>query len=982
MRRLRRLGRGLAGPALLGLVVLALATLAAAPAQAQTLVSNANQADDSSRELGSRNIAQSFHTGSHAAGYVLKSIAIESEDDQGDNFAAYLHSSNGNAPGTQLHALDAPASFSAGSVEFTAPGTGIRLSANTDYFVVLHKAGVGDQTFVDLDSTSSNDEDPGRAAGWSIGDTTLLANNVGSGWSNFSDFESLRITVKGTAIEHDTPPSRSVASRFQFWERDSALGLLSGPGSQVHVPSVSQRFTTGSNVTAYRLEAVQIAIDLLSPSSRLTVHLHEDNDGLPGSRILRLDPLGSLRDGTMQFIPRQLSGEYPLLLPDTYYHIQFDSVGGGLYSAPTTTGGAAYLDVARTNDVAMNGGFGLDDHSLSCILRSAFNEAIRPEWGIIEYHDIPGGFLAARGEYGQSLIAEPVSNIGIRNIGGREVVHPGFDVTYGWNRMSKQLWMRLIGTAITGETPVFNLPPKPVSAAVVPTGNLLDIVFNNVPDDRAGRIPLPEHFTVTVDGAEEVAVSAVEVSGADKRVRLRLARMVKDDERVTVSYRDPGTGDNTAALQSPAGVDAPGFANYRVTNGSMIPSLRPAPVSATVPAAGNRVDIVFSHAPDDSAGRTPAPERFSVTADGMDITVSAVAVSGSDKRVRLTLSPTVKTLQAVAVSYRDPSAGDDAGALQSTAGSDARSFTDFPATNDSTLPDPAPKPVSATVPTAGNRVDIVFNHALEDGMGRIPARSRFTVTADGRTVPVDTIDISRSDMRVGLMLAHVVEGDLTVTVSYRDPSAGDDTAALQSPAGADAPSFSGYPVTNGSTAVDPAPRPTSATVPAKGLVIEMEFSQTLDDGSGRTPAASQFTVTVAGRNRAVTRVRVSGNRVRLDLPNFVDTGETVTVSYQDPSAGDDTASLQAAAGDDAPSFTDYPVTVASVGGAPLLRSAVTNSIVDGVLLLFDREIDTRSSKLPPTSAFSVVDDDGTQTITRLLAGELLTFLPDGCTSHL
>ena len=299
--------------------------------------------------------------------------------------------------------------------------------------------------------------------------------------------------------------------------------------------------------------------------------------------------------------------------------------------------------------------------------------------------------------------------------------------------MNKQLRMRLIGTAITGGSPVFNLPPKPVSAAVVPTGNLLDIVFNNVPDDGAGRIPLPEHFTVKADG-EEVAVSAVEVSGADKRVRLRLARMVKDDEKVTVSYRDPGTGDNTAALQSPAGVDAPGFANYRVTNGSMIPSLRPAPVSApvsaTVPAAGNRVDIVFNNAPDDSAGRTPAPERFSVTADDMDITVSAVAVSGSDKRVRLTVSPAIKTLQAVAVSYRDPSVEDDAGALQSPAGSDARSFTDFPATNDSTLPDPAPKPVSATVPPAGNRVDIVFNHVLDDGTGRIPARSRFH--RDGR----------------------------------------------------------------------------------------------------------------------------------------------------------------------------------------------------------------------------------------------------------
>ena len=750
------------------------------------------------------------------------------------------------------------------------------------------------------------------------------------------------ITVSGPRL------NRSVANRFQFWNRDSAIGLLSGQGTQVHVPSVSQGFTTGSNVTAYRLEAVQIAIDLIDPSTRMTVHLHEDNDGLPGSRILRLDPVGSLRDGTMQFRPRRLQGEYPLLAPDTYYHIRFDREWGG-----------AYLEVAGTNDVAMNGGFGLAERSFSYILRSTYNESIAGHWGHIDYTLIPGLYKAARGEYGQSL------RVLDSDLGVPVVVHPGFDVTYGWNRMSRQLRMRLIGTAITSEAPVFNLPPKPVSAAVVPVGNLLDIVFDNVPDDRAGRIPLPEHFTVKVDGAE-VTVSAVEVSGADKRVRLRLAVTVKDDERVTVSYRHQ-SGDNTATLQSPAGVDAPGFANYRVTNGSTVPSLRPAPVSATVPEAGTRVDIVFSHALDDTAGRTPAPERFSVTADGMDVAVSAVGVSGSDKRVRLTVSPAIKTLQAVAVSYRDPSAEDDAAALQSSVGADARSFTGFAAANASTLPDPAPKPVSATVPPAGDRVDIVFNHALDDSAARIPARSRFTVTAEGQRVPIDAIDISRSDMRVRLMLADAVYGGRPVTVSYRDPSPGDDTVALQSPAGADAPSFAGYPAANDSTVADPAPRPTSATVPARGYVIEMAFSQVLDDGAGRTPGASQFSATVNGTNRALRSVRVSGNRVRVELPVLVEAGDTVTVSYEDLSAGDDTIAVQAA-GVDAPSFTDYPVTVVP-GGGPVLVSAVTDSLTGFVFLLFDREIDGRFSRLPPISAFSVVDSDGTPDIETIIRGD-------------
>ena len=766
---------------------------------------------------------------------------------------------------------------------------------------------------------------------------------------------SFRFPGSGSITNSGPRLHRTIANRFTFWEPDSAIGLLSGQGSHVHVPSVSQRFFTDSNVTAYRLEAVQIAIDLIGRSTRVEVHLHQDDSGLPGRRVLSLEPVGSLRDGTMQFRVPRLLGEYPLLLPDTYYHIQFDRVAG-----------AAYLDVASFNDTNTRGGVALANGSLSCILPSSFNEAIDPAFHTIDYDIIPGGYLAVRGEYGQGFI----SSLGSEEAGATD---PGFPVTYGWNQMDRQLRLRLIGTAITGDAPLFNLPPKPVSAAVVPTGNLLDIVFDNVPDDGAGRIPLPAHFTVKADGGE-VAVSAVEVSGTDKRVRLRLARMVKDDERVTVSYRDPGTGDNTAALQSPAGVDAPGFANYRVTNGSMIPSLRPAPVSATVPAAGNRVDIVFSHAPDDSAGRTPAPERFSVTADGMDITVSAVAVSGSDKRVRLTLSPTVKTLQAVAVSYRDPSAGDDTAALQSPAGSDARSFTDFPAANASIVPDPAPKPVSATVPPAGNRVDIVFNHALDDGSGRMPAPSRFIVTADGQRVPVDTIDVSTTDKRVRLMLGGLVSGGRTVTVSYRDPSPGNDDAALQALTGADAPSFTGYPAANDSTVADLAPRPTSATVPATGYAVTITFSQTLDGGSERTPAPSQFTVTVAGTNRAVTSVRVSGNQARLFLPVFVGEDETVTVSYQDPSVGDDTAALQAVAGDDAPSFTDYAVTVDDSEGGPVLVSAVAYRSSYLLLLLFDREIDTSTKTILPLSAFSAVEDGGALTIDDYETGSTITAL--------
>ena len=132
----------------------------------------------------------------------------------------------------------------------------------------------------------------------------------------------------------------------------------------------------------------------------------------------------------------------------------------------------------------------------------------------------------------------------------------------------------------------------------------LDVVFDNVPDDGAGRTPAAERFAVQANGMD-VAVSSVTVTASDKRVRLTLATTIKQDQSVTVSYRDPTAGDDTAALQSPAGVDAPSFANYRVSNDSTVPDPSPKPVSATVPPAGGTVDVVFNHAPDDRFGTDP-----------------------------------------------------------------------------------------------------------------------------------------------------------------------------------------------------------------------------------------------------------------------------------------------------------------------------------------------------------------------------------------
>ena len=69
------------------------------------------------------------------------------------------------------------------------------------------------------------------------------------------------------------------------------------------------------------------------------------------------------------------------------------------------------------------------------------------------------------------------------------------------------------------------------------------------------------------------------------------------------------------------------------------------------------------------------------------------------------------------------------------------------------------------------------------------------------------------------------------------------------------------------------PKLQSATVHASRLALS--YDEALDEASTSTPAALDFTVTVAGNDRPVIQVRVSGNAVTLRLSSPVTAGETV-----------------------------------------------------------------------------------------------------------
>ena len=195
-RRPARPGRAAATFLVLGLVL-----LGAAAAEAQTvriLVSNSGQTADDSANTSGNDHAQLFRTGANAAGYTLTQVVVNSEDNEGDDFDVEVCEEDGTSdefPSTtsgDCTPLTAPASFAAGNLHF--PHTGLALSANTNYVVVIKQIGTGS---VELNSTTSGGEDTSLGlSDWSIKDKFYWQS--GSTWmlKSGSD-EALRIIVRG-----------------------------------------------------------------------------------------------------------------------------------------------------------------------------------------------------------------------------------------------------------------------------------------------------------------------------------------------------------------------------------------------------------------------------------------------------------------------------------------------------------------------------------------------------------------------------------------------------------------------------------------------------------------------------------------------------------------------------------------------------------------------------------------------------------------
>ena len=255
-----RPGRAAATALVVGLVL-----LGAAPAEAQTvrtLVSNAAQTGDDSANTSGNDHAQLFHTGAHANGYTLTSVVVNSDDLEDDDFDVEICEEDGTAnefPSTTASdctALTAPASFvGVGNVTFRH--TGLALSANTNYVVVITQRG---SESVEIDSTTSSGEDSLGLSDWSIKNKFYWKS--GTTWMEKSGSnEALSIVVFGYEGTVDTT--------------DATLSALSVSGATLS-PTFAAGTTTYSATVANSVS--QVTITATTSESTATVEYLDGSD--------------------------------------------------------------------------------------------------------------------------------------------------------------------------------------------------------------------------------------------------------------------------------------------------------------------------------------------------------------------------------------------------------------------------------------------------------------------------------------------------------------------------------------------------------------------------------------------------------------------------------------------------------------------------------------------------------------------------------
>ena len=202
------------------------------------------------------------------------------------------------------------------------------------------------------------------------------------------------------------------------------------------------------------------------------------------------------------------------------------------------------------------------------------------------------------------------------------------------------------------------------------------------------------------------------------------------------------------------------------------------------------------------------------------------------------------------------------------------------------IPDTTPPELtSAAVAADGNSITVTFDESVDQT--NLPAAGAFSVAADGAPVTVSGVSAGTAAQLVLALAAPGIRAGQVVTLGYTDPTAGDDTSAVQDTSGNDAVSFSDYSVTNNSIVVAV---PSNWSLKPTGLAAGAKFrllflSSTKRDGSSSDIADyNTFIQTRAAAGHADIRTYSTGFRA-LGCTADTDARDTTYTTYTSTDKG-------------------------------------------------------------------------------------------------
>jgi len=310
--------------------------------------------------------------------------------------------------------------------------------------------------------------------------------------------------------------------------------------------------------------------------------------------------------------------------------------------------------------------------------------------------------------------------------------------------------------------PAVNTVTVPTDASYT-TGQNLDFTVNfneaiNV--DAIGGTPF---VSLTLNSGGTVQAAYLSGSGGTGLTfRYVVAGNVADPDGITVGSSVILNG---GTLKDSAGNDATLTLNsVGNTTGVLISAPAVPPVFNTAAVNGNSLVISYTEATTLDAAHLPALSAYTVSVGGVANTVTGLTIDALAKTATLTLTTPVTAGQSVTVAYNDPTAGNDANALQNAAGTDAATFSATAVTNNTVAP-PVVPPVSGGITvTAPANGGVLTGTPFADTFVGSSAKDTFFPAGGADSVDggagVDTVILAGSRAQFGI--THQADGSFSV----------------------------------------------------------------------------------------------------------------------------------------------------------------------------------------------------------------------------